>query len=378
MPKTPKVALVYDWVTTPHGGAEKVLLALHTAFPEAPLFTAIHDREATEWAKVFEIKTSFLQNFPGAKKWYRWLSWLMPLAFEAFDFSEYDVVISVTSAEAKGILTKPHQLHLCYLLTPTRYLYSHRPEYVKEKPFFLRPFITLFLNYLEWWDQAAAHRPDIVIPISQVVAQRAHQFYHLKTEAPLYPPVSLPATPATESTSELPAQYFLIVSRLVQYKRLDLAIQACQNLELPLVVVGDGPLRNQLENLVTKPNLIYFKGRQSDAEVASLLQKAQALLMPGKEDFGITALEAQLAGKPVIVHQASGVAELLHDGQNSIFLSELTVSAMEIALQKLQQLKYQSKALTQNAQKYATTTFVQKFRDTILAAWRKGNQERLA
>jgi len=373
----PKVALIYDWVTTQYGGAEKVLLALHQAFPEAPLYTAIADPEKAPWANVFEVKTSFLQNLPGAKKWYRWLSWLMPLAFESFALQEFDIIISVTSAEAKGVITLPNQLHVCYLLTPPRYLYSHQSDYLSRVPFFIKPLVTFFLRYLQWWDSVAIHRPDLIIPISQMVANRCHNYYQLKTEPPIYPPVSQKTAANDRLPAGLPDNYYLVVSRLVTYKRLELVIQACQKLERPLVIVGNGPEKPHLKSLITKPDFIYFLDGQSDEVLATIINNCRALLMPGIEDFGITALEAQLAGKPVVVHKESGVAELLTPNKHAVFLSYLSLKAMIEAIQKVEKLKYSPKILTQNAEKYATTTFVEKFRDTITTAWHETTQGKM-
>src|SRR5258708_2622600 len=167
---SPKVALVYDRVNTHYGGAENVLLALHQIYPSAPLYTSVYNPQTATWAKVFDVRTSFLQKFPFAKKFHRLYVALMPLAFESFDLSEFDIVISISSAEAKGVLTKPNQLHVCYLLTPTRYLWSHAEEY--QKDWLTGPIRALIFNYLRWWDQSAALRPDIFIPISQLVAER--------------------------------------------------------------------------------------------------------------------------------------------------------------------------------------------------------------
>jgi glycosyltransferase involved in cell wall biosynthesis len=222
------VALVYDRVNTPHGGAEKVLLALHALFPNAPLYTSVYNSKTASWANVFDVRPSWLSRLPFAHH-HRLLLPLMPLAFESFDLSAYDLIISITSAEAKGIITQPHQLHLSYLLTPTRYLYSHQHEYLTTDSHLSAPgtkwLAHQLLKYIKWWDQAAAARPDVIIPISELVAKRTRHYYNRSTVSPIYPPLeTLPLT--TQRPTLLPPtfdQYLLIVSRLVSYKRLDVA-----------------------------------------------------------------------------------------------------------------------------------------------------------
>ena len=191
---SPRIALVYDRVNTPYGGAEKVLLALHQAFPQAPLFTSVFHPRAV-WAKIFKIKTSFLQKVPFANQLHRFFVPLMPLAFESLDLSMYDIIISVTSAEAKGIITRPNQLHVCYMLTPTRYLYSHRAHYEQTHWPFKIPLLNFFsrklFDYLTWWDQVAAQRPDVIIPISGLVKKRIEKYYQRAVSDVIYPPVDL-------------------------------------------------------------------------------------------------------------------------------------------------------------------------------------------
>jgi glycosyltransferase involved in cell wall biosynthesis len=380
----PRVALVYDRVNTPHGGAEKVLLALHQAFPQAPLYTSVYDQDQAQWANVFELRSSFLQNFPFANKLHRWLAPLMPLAFESFNLDEFDIIISVTSAEAKGVLTKPHQLHVCYLLTPTRYLYSHRQDYLETLPKipFVKEIAIDLLNYLAWWDQSAARRPDIYLPISKLVGQRCREFYHQEPQPVIYPPVEvLPVTKTDqaktfeEQSCELGIeadQYYVVVSRLVPYKRIDLAIRACTELKRKLVIVGEGPELSKLkEKANDSNNLITFLGNQSQTKVNALLHHCRGLLMPGLEDFGITALEAVAVGKPAVIHYQSGVAELIKDKKTGIHLKKLTVEAMKEALVELEATQFDSQHLIQSVRKYATTTFVQNMQTRILEYWQQ-------
>lgn len=384
--KLPKVALVYDRVNTPHGGAENVLLALHQLFPNAPLFTSVYDSKKAAWAQIFDVRPSWLQHLPFAQTHHRLLLPLMPLAFESLDLADYDIVISITSAEAKGVLAQPHQLHLCYLLTPTRYLYSHRDSYLDTKNQQLPLVARLpgtgwiakqILRYIKWWDQAAAYRPDFLLPISNLVAERAREYYHRphSTLTPLYPPVE--PTPLAEQPPTLPTsfkQYYVVVSRLVSYKRIDLAITACQQLVKPLVIIGDGPEKKHLEKMVSRlpnPELVLFLNHQTTEEVNSFLHHARALIMPGIEDFGITALEALNQHTPVIIHHQSGVAELLIDKKTGIHLQDLTVNDLMRAIRQIESGEFSREAMRTVVREHNTTAFKARFKEVVTTLWRQ-------
>ncbi len=366
----PKVALVYDRVNTAYGGAEKVLLALHKAFPDAPLYTSVYHPRA-KWASVFEIKTSFLQKIPYANKLHRFLVPLMPLAFESLDLNQYDIIISITSAEAKGVITKPNQLHLCYLLTPTRYLYSHRHHYEQNHWPFKIPILSFFsrqiFDYLTWWDQTAAFKPDVVIPISNLVKQRAQKYYHLQTQRPIYPPFDtqeLTITNPIDSLSfYLPDKFYLVISRLVPYKRIDLAIKACQKLNKNLIIVGTGPQEKELKKISGQNT--YFLGNVTNIQRQAIISQAQAVLMPGIEDFGITALEAVIARKPVVLHYLSGAVEILKDEPGVTLLPKLTLDHLVSALEKITSLEFKNSFPQKKLAKYAINNFVKRFQTTV-------------
>jgi len=367
----PKVALVYDRVNTAYGGAEKVLLALHRAFPEAPLYASVYHPRA-KWADVFEIKTSFLQKIPLANKLHRFLVPLMPLAFESFDLSEYDIIISITSAEAKGIITQPHQLHLCYLLTPTRYLYSHRAHYEQTHwPFrvpALRFFSQKIFDYLTWWDKVAAQRPDIIVPISNLIKSRAEEHYQRQLEETIYPPFDpeeLMPVKDVEGFAPyyLPKEYLLVISRLVPYKRIDLAIQACQRLNKDLVIIGEGPAESQLKKISNSK--IHFLGNVTTIQRQAIIAQSQAVLMPGLEDFGITAIESILSNKPIILHAKSGASELIKDELGAILLKQLSVSELTTAIKKTNKLKLPNTSLKKKFSKYAINDFAALFKNTV-------------
>src|SRR3989344_5441635 len=321
-----KVALVYDRVNK-WGGAERVLLALHEMFPDAPLYTSVYDEKRAPWAKVFpRVIPSFLQKIPGANSRHEWLAAMMPIAFETLDFTGYDLVISVTSEAAKGVITRPPAKHVCYCLTPTRYLWSHRDEYFKGTT--LKTISKPVVSYLRYWDRIAAQRPDIIISISTAVKDRVRKYYERESEV-IFPPVEIekfqipnsPPSPRLRRASKFQIEdkdYFLIVSRLVPYKRVDLAVEVFNELALPLVVVGTGSEEKRLKSKYKqslasdtgkfKKNIV-FKGFVSDEELISLYRGAKAFIMPQEEDFGIAGVEAQAAGVPVIAYKKGGALD---------------------------------------------------------------------
>ena len=395
-----KIAIVYDRVNTSFGGAEKVLLALHQLYPQADLFTSVYHSRKAQWAEVFTVKTSFLQKIPCAKRWHRLFAVFMPLAFESLDLREYQIIISVSSAEAKGVITRSDQLHFSYLLTPPRYLYHYQENYLQKSNLLrwpiIKPLAKKALNYLKKWDHLAIHRPDLIVPISQSVARRIHKYYHLDNQPVIYPPVDVKTFQSLMAKNpvknkEQPS-YYLVVSRLVPYKNIDLAIKACIKLDRQLIIVGDGPDYKQLKKLSQQLLLeknkktanfkqIIFQKRVSDAQLSQLYAHAQALLMPGIDDFGIVALEANLHALPVIIHQHSGASELLVDGEHALHLnypeimreeqSEQYVAELCQKMQILEATDFDLEILTKNAIKYDTSHFLRRFNRQLETAYRK-------
>lgn len=396
-----KIALVYDRVNTAHGGAEAVLLALKKLYPQADLFTAVYDARRAAWAKEFRVFPSFLQKIPFAKKHHRLFLPLMPLAFETLDLSAYQVVISVTSAEAKAVVTRSDQLHVCYLLTPPRYLYHYQENYWQSQKALNWPIIQflskLVLRYLKKYDQLAARRPEVIIPIAEVVRERIKKYYQdLPTYPVIYPPVDVQSFQAimaeenqiarAEQNNSKTHQYFLVVSRLVPYKNIDLAIRACVKAHQQLIIVGDGPdyrsLRQLADSLIGKnSSQIIFRRQVNQAELSQLYGHAKALLMPGIDDFGITALEANLHALPVIINQHSGAAEVLKDGETALHLNfpenigpgdkEATIEELSKQMAKIDQQNFDPALLRKNALKYDTTSFIRKFNQAVETAYRK-------
>ncbi len=351
-----KVALVYDRVNK-WGGAERVLLTLHEMFPDAPLYTSVYDEAKAPWAKIFpKVYTSFLQGIPFAKGNHELLGWLMSLAFESFStgggarFDKYDLVISVTSEAAKGIITKPGTYHICYCLTPTRYLWSHYDLYFKNK--LLRFISQPFINYLRKWDKMAAQRPDEIIAISTEVKNRIKKYYGRDSEI-IFPPVK---TPEVAIVNHSRGGHYLVVSRLVPYKKVDLAVKAFNKLKLPLVIIGTG---NQIDNLkLIANNNIKFAGQVSEEELIRYYKGARALIMPQEEDFGIAAVEAQFFGVPVIAYKKGGSLDTVAEGKTgTFFLRQEVDSLASVVAQFNERPVFNRPSLVENARRFSKDNF---------------------
>ncbi len=326
-----KIAFVYDRVNK-WGGAERVLLALHALWSDAPLFTAVYDKKRASWADVFRVYPSFLQRIPGASYIHESLPILTPMAFEQFTFDEYDVVISVTSAEAKNIITKPGTIHICYCLTPTRYLWSGFTQYLNQPGLGVLSGIAAYMlkiwaPTLREWDMIAASRPDYYVAISDRVKARIKKYYHRDVTAVIYPPVDIKKFHISSSPVHSDSGYFLTVSRLVGYKRLDILIEAFNVLGLPLVILGNG---RQMRELARKAhtNIRFVDRHLTDSELVRYYEGCRAFVYPADEDFGLAAAEAQAAGKPVIAYSHSGVSEFVKDGVSGVLFDEQTSGAL--------------------------------------------------
>lgn len=343
-----RVALVYDRVNK-WGGAERVLLALHELFPDAPLYTSVYNAPHAQWAKVFTIRTSFLQRISVAKGAHEYFALFMPLAFESFNFDQYDLVISVTSEAAKGIITQPQTKHICICLTPTRYLWSGYGEYFMNPLFRIVTIPVVW--YLRRWDMIAASRPDVMVAISREVKERIKKYY--KKNAPvLYPPAMLDSGSTKRSRA---GEYFLVVSRMVPYKRVDIAIHACNQLGLPLKIVGSGSEFFRLKKLAGPT--IEFLGNLTDEELVEYYKDCKALIFPGKEDFGLTIVEAQAYGKPVIAFRGGGARETVIGEKTGLFFYPQTVEALKIALKKFQNRRFNQSFSRKQAAKFSKKRF---------------------
>ena len=362
-----KVALVYDRVNKV-GGAEKILQSLHHIWPDAPLYTSVYDSSDAGWAKGITVIPSFLQRLPGARRHHEWLFWAMPIAFETFDFSSFDVVISVSSAEAKGVITKPATLHIHYCLTPTKYLYSQRQLHLKANPLGKIGEIILrrLWHYQTRWDQIAAQRADILISISRAVSQRCQIFYHRASDAVIYPPVDTKPGNA-KTVNPLGKPYYLLVSRLVPSKRVELAIKTFNQLGNPLVIVGIGSQMNDLQNMASA-NII-FTGYVSPEKLRQYYQHCLAFIHPGEEDFGIAMVEALSAGKPVIAYQKGGAGEIIDHGVHGLLFDRPRVSSIMESVVQCQSRRFSPAVLRKRAARFSRKIFESTFEQFVRKAW---------
>src|SRR3989338_1939158 len=292
-----KIALVHDYLVQ-DGGAEKVLEVMQEIWPQAPTYTLFFDPKKLPTFSGRDIRTSFLQKLPLALKKYQWYITLMPTATEQYNLSEFDVVVSSTSAFSKGVITKPGAVHICYCHTPTRYLWSDTHSYLEELrvPRIIKSFLPIVLSRLRTWDQQAAWRVDHFVANSQTVRQRIQKYYH-KDAHVIFPPVDTHKF----HLSPRPKNYFLTGGRLVAYKRFDLVVDACNKTGIPLKIFGTGPVESQLKKYA-KSN-IEFLGKVSDDTLRILYADAKAFIHPHEEDFGITPVESMAAGRPVIAYR---------------------------------------------------------------------------
>ncbi len=354
MTKKLRIALVYDRMNK-WGGAERVLLALHELWPEAPIYTAVYDAARAKWADVFSVIPSFMQFIPFAPSHHEWFAWLTPMAFESFAFDDYDVVLSVTSAEAKYIITKPETLHICYCLTPTRYLWSGHEGYAKSSR-----ALQVLTPILRRWDSIGSSRPDHYIAISQRVKARIEKYYGREVTAVVYPPVEMDKF----KVNKLPKDYFLVVSRLVRYKRIDLIIDAFNELKLPLVIVGSGHEEHLLRTRASD-TILFVSSHLTDAELGAYYGSCRAFLSAADEDFGIAAVEAQAAGRPVIAFAQSGTAEVVRDGKTGILFREQSKQSIVDAVKKLQKMTISPEACIKNAQRFTKRRFLKEMKETV-------------
>lgn len=348
-PGTLKLAITTDWLTS-FGGAERVLAELNSLYPNAPMYTSVHDpRGLPPEYRSWPVRTTFLQRLPVPSAYSRGLLPLMPSAFAALDLSEFDVVLSQSSAFSKNVRLRPGARNVCYCLTPPRYLWDLHDQYVRGS--IARAFAAPLLAWLRRQDLEAASRVHRFIAISNTVAARIKATYGRDSEV-VYPPVD---TGRFAIGDPRPGGYLLVVSRLIRYKRIDLAIQACNATGRRLVVVGTGPLEAELRAM-SGPT-VEFRGSLPDAEITRLLAGCDAFLFPGLEDFGIAPVEAQAAGRPVIAFNDGGATETVRSGVTGVFFAEQTRDSLVAAIESFDPAAYDPQACRENAQRFDSSVF---------------------
>lgn len=361
-----KIALVYDRINK-WGGAERILLLLHEMFPEAPVYTSVYDPVAAPWAKNLDIRTSFLEKIPYARRHHEFFALLMPIAFESFDFEEFDLVISLTSEAAKGIITLPTTKHVCICLTPTRYLWSEFLTYFPSKV--TRLLLSPVISYLRSWDMVASTRPDIMIAISKTVQTRIKKYYARDSEI-IYPPLFLKKVSSIEYSvlsgdKNVTNDYYLVVSRLSRFtphKKVEIAIQAANKLGINLKVVGDGDT-SHFKQMAGKT--VEIVGKVTDVELEGYYAGCSALIFPGVEDFGLVMVEAQSYGKPVIAYRGGGATEIVIEGKTGEFFDNPTVSSLATALKSFDARRYNSKDCIGNSKRFSLEAFENNLRKSI-------------
>jgi len=361
-----KIALVHDHLIQ-EGGAERVLQIFQNLYPQAPTYTLLYDQEKLgDIFKDKDIRTSFLQNWPGALKHYQWFLPFMSTATESYNLMDYDIVLSSCSAMAKGVITRSNTLHFCYCHTPTRYLWSDTHRYLEELKYnrLIKKFIPPILTKLRAWDQLAAQRVDFFIANSKNVADRIEKYYR-RNSIIIHPPV---ATDQFQISDKI-GKYFLTGGRLVAYKRFDLTIQAFNRLGIPLKIFGTGPEEKKLKAMA-KPN-IEFLGKIKSTELNQVFSQAIAFIHPQIEDFGITAVESMAAGRPVIAYAAGGACETVVEKKTGKFFDEQTWEALADTVVRFKPEDYDPQEIKAYAQQFGVERFKNEINNLIENEWEK-------
>lgn len=356
-----QIALVHDHLNQ-MGGAEKVLLNFHEIYKTSPVFTLLYDQKLLplEFLKL-DIKTSYIQKLPAAKNAFKWFLMFMPSAIERLDFKGYNAVLSSASSFAKGVLLPQDVMHVCYCHTPTRFLWGFANDYTSalHQPKIIKKLLPPFLSQLRVWDYQAAQRVDYFIANSANVALRIKKYYHRDSEV-IYPPVE---TDKFYIDSDI-GDYFLLISRFRPYKKTDLAIQAFNKLKMNLKIIGSGEEEKRLRSMAG--NTIEFLGKVDDKTKAKYLARAKALIHPqADEDFGITAVEAMAAGRPVISYRGGGVLETILENKTGIFFNEQTWEDLADKIIYFNEKNFDSEFIRQHALKFDKKIFQEKIKKFI-------------
>jgi glycosyltransferase involved in cell wall biosynthesis len=360
-----KIALIHDYLNQ-RGGAERVFAHIARAYPDAPIYTSMLNPVAIgDLIDVKRVRTSFLQHFPMRTEGFRFLAPLYPLAFERFDLSEFDVVISSTTAWAKGVITRPDAIHVSYMNTVSRFAFDYNAyvggllgggtRFQKMAASLVRPLLEPLLE----WDRRAAQRPTICVANSQNVAKRIKAYYHRDARV-------LPCPVDVDSfyIGSGKGGYALVVSRLLPYKRVDIAIDACAQAGMPLIIIGTGPAEAALRDCARGTNTI-FLGSVDDAERAQYMAEAHVILLPGEEDFGLVPIEAAAAGRPTIAYGAGGALETMITGETGLFFSELCSDSLAQVLHRFDATDFDPQRLRAHAENFAPARFSAQLRAIV-------------
>jgi glycosyltransferase involved in cell wall biosynthesis len=359
----PKVAIIHDFLQS-FGGAERVTLAIADIYPDAPIYSLTYDVKLNPWFGKRKIVTSYLQ------KW-SWIpaKFLIPFyaqAVESFDFNDFDVVISSSHSFAKNILTNPNTIHISYVHTPMRYIWDSWHSYLKSQRVIWpgKLIVSNILHHLRLWDRLGASRVDQFVANSKYVADRIRKFYR-RDSVVIYPSVD---TDKIQLSYENKG-YFIVIARLSQYKRLDLVIQACNELSLPLVVIGTGEMEGELKKMAGPT--VTITGWVSDEQKINYIQECRALIFPGEEDFGIVPVEIQAAGKPVLAYGKGGCLETVIDGKTGLFFPEQTVESIKGSIQEFisSEGEFNPEVISTHAQQFSRSRFQLEVKQLVDKLW---------
>jgi glycosyltransferase involved in cell wall biosynthesis len=361
----PKIAIVHDWLTN-MGGAEPLVLEIHKLYPEAPIYTSVYNKDAMPAFKDCDVRTTYLQKWLPKFIRYKHVLWpvLRARAFRKLDLSEFDIIISSSSAEAKAVRKRPDAVHICYCHTPTRYYWSHYEEFKKEFNFgpltpFIRPFIPFFIKRMRKLDLESVKGVDYFIANSTITQSRIKEYYN-RPSTVVYPPIDTERfTPPVKSERE----GFVVWGRHVPYKRFDIAVEACNRLEVPLTVIGTGPDTERLKNIAGPT--VTFPGRISDDELNEVAWHSKAFLFPNEEDFGMSAAEALAAGTPVIAYAKGGALDIVQDGETGILFPEQTVESLVEAMKRFEEYSFLPATLHRKSKRFAIGLFATKIQKIV-------------
>ncbi len=375
-----KVALVCDWLTNV-GGAEKVLLRIHKLYPDAPIYTSKYDPKGIDWFKDADVRTGFLQKFP--TKLRRILGPLRQRYFSKLDLSEYDLVISVTGAEAKAVRV-PNGIHICYCHVPTQYYWQMYKDYIKNPGFgVLNPLVRLFFRLmvrpLRWADLKAARRPDYFVTISEY-AKDAIKKYYDREAIIIHPPVEIEDFKVKKKKQKPVEKYaensYIVTSRQVNWKRVDLAIRACEMTQRNLIVIGEGPEHKKLVKLAKGSKFIKFLPLMKKEKLATYLGVAKGYLFPSLEPFGIAPVEALAAGCPVIAYGVGGARDYVKDGKNGILFETQSAKALAEAILKFEKMKFDREKIAKTVDGFGVERFDKEILDFVKKVGKKSGKNK--
>ncbi|AEE15752.1 glycosyltransferase [Treponema brennaborense] len=370
-----KVAIVHDWLVN-YGGAELFVEYLLKLYPDAELFTLVYDKKRL--GAHFEhckIHTSFFQRIPFSSKIYTKLLKFMPSAFESFDFSGFDLVISSSSSCAKGVITPPYVPHVAFIHSPMRYAWDLFFDYRKRSGFLTRLFMDTWMPQIRLWDYVSSQRVDLLAANSRYIARRIKKFWN-RDAAVVYLPVDVSRfTPCDDE----PDTFYVAFSRLVPYKRIDLAVSACKKLGRKLIVIGSGSEEKRLRKLAAGDRNIVFTGRLSDEALLNYLQRCRALIFCAEEDFGFVPLEVQACGRPVIAFGRGGAKETVVDGKTGIFFEKQETDSVADAILSFEALDQKSvfkkDVISAHAKSFTEERFQREFKALVQEAFRKATYQ---